>query len=57
MNRHGGLRPCKRHKQTKIHSIIYGIDNVNRVVLKNVTFDGVEGDHIIEKNCRELIIE
>ena len=33
------------------------IDNVNRVVLKNVTFDGVEGDHIIEKNCGELIIE
>ena len=33
------------------------IDNVKKVVLKNVTFDGVEGDHIIEKNCGELVIE
>ena len=33
------------------------IDNVKKVTLKNVTFDGVEGDHIIEKNCGELIIE
>lgn len=33
------------------------IDNVKKVVLKNVTFEGVEGDHIIEKNCGELVIE
>ena len=33
------------------------IDNVEKVVLKNVTFEGVEGDHIIEKNCGELVIE
>ena len=33
------------------------IDNVKKVTLKNVTFDGVDGDHIIEKNCGELIIE
>lgn len=31
------------------------IDNVEKVVLKNVTFDGVEGPEIIEKNCGELI--
>ena len=33
------------------------IDNVNKVILKNVTFEGVEGDHVIEKNCGELVIE
>ncbi len=31
------------------------IDNVDRVVLKNVTFEGVEGPEIIKKNCGELV--
>lgn len=33
------------------------IDNVEKVTLKNVTFDGVEGEHIIKKNCGELIVK
>ena len=32
------------------------IDNVENVVLKNVTFDGVEGEHIIQKNCGKVTI-
>jgi polygalacturonase len=33
------------------------IDNVEKVTLKNVTFEGVVGEHIIKKNCGNLIIE
>ncbi|MCD7729300.1 MAG: glycoside hydrolase family 28 protein, partial [Clostridia bacterium] len=33
------------------------IDNVQTVTLKNVTFAGVEGDTVIEKNCGSIIIE
>jgi hypothetical protein len=33
------------------------IDNVEKVTLKNVTFDGVVGDKIIKKNCGNLIIK
>lgn len=32
------------------------IDNVENVILKNVTFDGVEGDTIIQKNCGKVTI-
>ncbi len=32
------------------------IDNVEKVTLKNVTFNGVEGDNIIRKNCGELTV-
>ena len=32
-------------------------DNVVRLVLKNVTFDGVVGDKIIRKNCGEIVEE
>ncbi len=31
------------------------VDNVNKLILKNVTFDGVEGEKIIKKNCGEII--
>ena len=33
------------------------VDNVKRLVLKNVTFDGVEGEHIIKKHLGEVIEE
>lgn len=33
------------------------VDNVEKIVLKNVTFQGVEGENIIKKNCGKLIIE
>lgn len=33
------------------------IDNVEKVTLKNVTFDGVQGDTVIRKNCGELNIK
>lgn len=33
------------------------IDNVEKVVLKNVTFDGVQGETIIQKNCGSVVIE
>lgn len=32
------------------------IDNVENVVLKNVTFNGVEGEHIIKKNCGKVTV-
>jgi polygalacturonase len=32
------------------------IDNVEKVTLKNVTFEGVEGEHIIKHNCGKLEI-
>jgi len=32
------------------------IDNVEKVTLKNVTFEGVEGEQIIKKNCGKLTI-
>ena len=32
------------------------IDNVENVILKNVTFDGVEGETIIQKNCGKVTI-
>ena len=32
------------------------IDNVEKVTLKNVTFEGVEGDNVIQKNCGKLKI-
>ncbi|MDE6075616.1 MAG: glycoside hydrolase family 28 protein, partial [Clostridia bacterium] len=32
------------------------IDNVEKVTLKNVTFEGVEGEHIIKKNCGKLTV-
>jgi len=31
------------------------VDNVKRLVLKNVTFDGVEGEHIIKKHLGEVV--
>jgi len=33
------------------------IDNVEKVTLRNVTFEGVKGDTVIRKNCGELNIE
>ncbi len=33
------------------------IDNVEKVTLKNVTFDGVVGEHIIKKNCGDVVIK
>ena len=33
------------------------VDNVEKLVLRNVTFEGVEGDKIIKKNIGELIEE
>lgn len=33
------------------------LDNVEKLVLKNVTFDGVEGENIISKNLGEVIVE
>lgn len=32
------------------------IDNVENVVLKNVTFDGVEGETVIKKNCGKVTV-
>lgn len=32
------------------------IDNVEKVTLKNVTFEGVEGETIIKKNCGKIVI-
>ena len=31
------------------------VDNVEKLTLKNVTFDGVVGDKIIKKNCGKII--
>jgi ABC-type multidrug transport system fused ATPase/permease subunit len=33
------------------------IDNVEKVTLKNVTFDGVEGEKVIKHNCGNLVIK
>lgn len=33
------------------------VDNVERLVLKNVTFDGVIGEKVIKHNCKEVIEE
>ena len=33
------------------------IDNVETLILKNVTFDGVVGEKIIKKNCGKVIEE
>ncbi len=33
------------------------IDNVDKVVLKNVTFDGVVGEKVIKKNCGKVEID
>ena len=33
------------------------VDNVESLTLKNVTFEGVEGEKIIKKKCDKLTIE
>ena len=33
------------------------VDNVEKLVLKNVTFEGVVGEKIIKKNCGSVIEE
>lgn len=33
------------------------VDNVETLILKNVTFDGVEGEKIIRKNCENVVEE
>ena len=33
------------------------VDNVEKLVLKNVTFEGVQGEKIIKKNCGKVVEE
>ena len=33
------------------------VDNVEKLVLKNVTFKGVQGEKIIQKNCGSVVEE
>lgn len=52
----GGSCASMTHRVVLKNAGLY-FDNVEKAIIRNVTFDGVEGDRIISKNCKEIIRE